>query len=422
MSLAAGGDSPELSGVLQMLAHVMRRLTVQTNIGRILMPGPTYLGMWARDTGVACLGLNRLGQADVSRELLDRYWQFQIDDNSDPSTFIFRNKRFADWTEKDSFEPSREQLLAEAGAFPTSVYIDTPDFPAGTREIYAARADPDSACWLVIALQDYHASTGDLDPLFDLADRVERAVNYLRSRDSDGDHLLEQGANEDWADILLRHGKVSYTQAVWFRCLQAAADIMESVGRREQARSYRRESQLVRDAINRVLLTAHGYYANFVSEAEVSLRRALDTALLIAFGIPDDAAIPVLMGNFRRLEGPFGPSVIEPGYAPDAIGPGKYPPGQYHNEGVWPWTGSYLALAWARAGNKQRAADTVAAVLGHNPTTIHEWVDNLNGDRHHPDFATGAGALAWAITEGGLAEAVPQEVPPIDEQYRSAAL
>jgi hypothetical protein len=40
--------------------------------------------------------------------------------------------------------------------------------------------------------------------------------------------------------------------------------------------------------------------------------------------------------------------------------------------------------------------------MGPNPVTIFEWVDNLTGERHHPDFATAAGALAWAILDGGL--------------------
>ncbi len=392
-----------MDGTLDMLAGVMERMTQVTHIGRILMPGPTYLGMWARDSGVATLGLNRLGKADLSRELLLRYWAFQITPDDDPATFIFRNKRFASWTDADAYRPTKQQLLAEAGAFPTCVYIQTPDFPAGTKEIYTDRADLDSVCWLIIALHDYQRVSGDTGAVCDLAPRVARAVDYLLTRDQDGDCLLEQGANQDWADILLRRGKVSYTQAVWYASLGAAAGIFEVSGDSARAGRCRSLQTEVRSAINEILLTPYGYYVNYRDRDATSLRRSLDTALLVAF----DVSLPGVAGRalhfLDTLDGAFGPAVIEPGYAPGDIGPAKYPPGQYQNEGIWPWIASYLALAWARYGNRERAAEIIATVLGPSPNTVHEWVDNLNGQQHHGDFATGAGALAWAITEGGLA-------------------
>jgi glycogen debranching enzyme len=389
--------------ILDMLAGVMERMTQVTAIGRILMPGPTYLGMWARDTGVATLGLNRLGKADLSRELLLRYWAYQITPEDDPATFIFRNKRFASWSDADAYRPTRQQLLAETGAFPTSVYIQTPEFPPGTKEIYTDRADLDSACWLIIALHDYHRVSGDAEMIRDLAPQVAAAVQYLLTRDDDGDCLLEQGANQDWADILLRRGKVSYTQAVWYASLGAAAEIFEVAGDGARAGQYRSLQADVRAAINAILLTPYGYYANYRDRDAASLRRSLDTALLVAFDACPPAAAGRALHFLDTLDGPFGPAVIEPGYGPGDIGPAKYPPGQYQNEGIWPWIASYLALAWAKNGDRTRAAEIIAAVLGPSPHTVHEWVDNLNGQQHHGDFATGAGALAWAITEGGLA-------------------
>lgn len=393
----------DLSGVLRMLAGVMERMTGDTAIGRILMPGPTYLGMWARDTGVAALGLNRLGKSDLAGELLARYWRYQITEDSDPARFIFRNKRCADWTDADSFQPTRPQLLAEAGAFPTSVYIQTPNFPAGTREIYGIRADLDGSAWLIIALHDYYCYSRDDALLHRLAPQVVHAVAYLRSRDVDGDHLLEQQPNEDWADTLLRHGKVSYSQAVWYKCLEAAEHVFALVGDRQRAADCRRERAAVQRAINQILFTELGYYADYLGENGYALRRSLDTALLVAFGIAAEEQARSTLAILDGLEGPYGPAVVTPGYLPADTGPSKYPPGQYQNEGVWPWIAGYLSLAWARVGERERAARIIDRILGPNPYTIHEWVDNVTGERHHPDFATGAGALAWAITEGELA-------------------
>jgi glycogen debranching enzyme len=394
----------DMHRLLATLGSVLERQTVHTKIGRILMPGPTYLGIWARDTGIVSMGLNRLGKVDLAGELLRRMWSYQITPESEPSTFIFRNKRIPEWTDDHAFQPTRADLAREAGAFPTSVYIHTPDFPAGTREIYSNRADLDSACWLIIALYDQYAYSKDDSLLRELAPGVKRAIAYLRSRDTDGDHLLEQGPNEDWADILLRRGNVSYTQAVWYRCLEAAADIFTALGDTTYAATCRDEQQAAGRAINRILMTPYGYYANYVASDRTSLRRSLDTALMIAFKVCDGEQGRRVLDMLSTLSGPFGYAVIEPGYSPEGIGPSKYPPGQYQNEGIWPWISAYLALAWARLGECDRAREVISSLFTYQPETTHEWIDSLTGDAHHPDFATAAGALAWVITEAGLAE------------------
>jgi glycogen debranching enzyme len=396
----------DLTAALSMLGGVMDRMTADTEIGRILMPGPTYLGIWARDTGVAALGLNRLGRSHLAGELLLRYWALQIDEESDPSQFIFRNKTRPDWTSAAAFTPTGDQLRTEIGAFPTSVYIRTPEFPAGTREIYGRRADLDSAAWLVIALRDWYLHSRDDETLRRLTPRVARTISYLKSRDEDGDNLLEQGANEDWADIVLRRGRVSYTQAVWFACLDAAAAIFAEVGNEKLWTWCCAEREAVREAIKSKLLTEAGYFLNWLDGDDRSLHRSLDTALMVAFGVVDVETGRQIMQILDMLAGPFGPAVFEPGYVPAEIGPAKYPPGQYQNEGVWPWIASYAALARAKIGDRDGARDTIASVLGIDPVTVYEWIDNLDGRRHHADFATGAGALAWAITEGNLTDQV----------------
>lgn len=388
--------------ILQMLETVMDRMTVETPIGRILQPGPSYLGIWARDTGIAALGLNRLGRNSLARELLRRYWEYQINESSDASRFVIRNKLGPNWTQSHAFQPSPGRLKQEVGGFPTCVYINTPDFPAGTREIYGRRADIDGTCWLVIAVEDYLRRTSDGDLLADLAPRVARAVDYLFSRDEDGDHLLEQGPNEDWADVLVRRGKVAYTQAVWFKCLEAAEWVFTASGDVRRAHACHREREAVRIAVNQLLLLEDGYYANYATGSASSARRSLDTALLVAFDVADADVAPRVADVLVGLAGPFGPAVVQPGYDPRSIGPAAHPPGQYQNEGVWPWISAYLVLALARVGRSARAEEILRLSLGPNLDTVHEWVDGLNGERYHPDFATGAGALAWAITEGGL--------------------
>lgn len=392
---------PELEDLRARLGRVLDQQTQDTDIGTVLMPGPTYQGMWARDTSIVALGLIRLGKLDLARDLLRRYWGFQITAGSDPASFVFRNKTTADWTEADAFRPDSQRLRAETGAFPTSVYTASSDFPGGTREVYGDRADIDGTAWLIIALHDLYVQSGDDGMLHDLAPQVVAAVGYLRTRDLDGDHLLEQGPNEDWADILLRHGKVSYTQAVWFGCLGAAEEIFRAVGDHDRARFCHEEREAVRRAINQVLMTPHGYYANYVAADGPCRRRSLDTALLVAFGVCGKSEGHHVLAALETLSGPFGYAVIEPGYAREDIGPAKYRPGEYQNEGIWPWITCFLALAWARVGDNRRAARIIGSFFETDGQTTYEWIDGLTGHPHHPHFATAAGAAAWVIGEIG---------------------
>ncbi len=394
-------EAIDMSRLLETLVAVMDRQTVDSAIGRIIMPAPNYLGMWARDTGIIALGLNRLGKRDLARELLVRYWGFQITPHCKPSQFIFRNKGRARWTEDMAFTPSREQLLKEVGGFPTSVYIDNPMFPAGTREVYTTRCDLDSACWLIVALDDYLWHSKDVETVCRLSTAIHLAVDYLRSRDVDGDGLLEQGPNEDWADTLLRHGTVTYTQALWCRALEAAARLLGSCGDAEKSQQCCVEKDRATSALRSRLRTGDGSYVDYRSNGFASTRLSLDSSLLVGFHLVDDAV--QLLGNLESLKGRHGISVICPGFATDEIGPGTYRLGQYQNTGIWPWITAYYALGWAKAGHRDRARRLVCGLFHGQPDTVYEWFDSETGQENHPDFATAAGALAWAITEGGLA-------------------
>jgi glycogen debranching enzyme len=106
----------------------------------------------------------------------------------------------------------------------------------------------------------------------------------------------------------------------------------------------------------------------------------------------------------HRSERRAGYAVLEPGYAPEVIGPSKYRPGQYQNEGIWPWITCFLALAWSRVGDDQRARKIISSLFENDQQTTHEWIDSLTGHHHHPNFATAAGAAAWVIGEIGVME------------------
>jgi hypothetical protein len=50
--------------------------------------------------------------------------------------------------------------------------------------------------------------------------KMHYALDYLVSRDTDKDGLLEQNHNEDWMDSIMRVGKIVYSQACWILALK----------------------------------------------------------------------------------------------------------------------------------------------------------------------------------------------------------
>src|SRR5919202_3568231 len=65
--------------------------------------------------------------------------------------------------------------------------------------------------------------------------KMLKAVDYLVSRDIDGDGLLEQGYNEDWMDTVLRAGKIVYSQACWILALEDLAHLLAQIERIQEA-------------------------------------------------------------------------------------------------------------------------------------------------------------------------------------------
>jgi glycogen debranching enzyme len=65
---------------------------------------------------------------------------------------------------------------------------------------------------------------------------LSRGINYLLSRDVDGDGLLEQNYNEDWMDTVLRDGKIVYSQACWLLGLSSFAKLLYNMNEDKKAK------------------------------------------------------------------------------------------------------------------------------------------------------------------------------------------
>lgn len=133
--------------------------------------------------------------------------------------------------------------IAPNGQMPANVRLDTgePDY-SGVGNI----ASIDSGLWVLVALYNYAAQTGDHTLLFRHAERLDRMMHWLGAQDSNNDGLLEIPEAGDWTDLFGRSYNVLYDEVLWFRANVCYGRILEFTGRFKEAATYLRHSQHIR--------------------------------------------------------------------------------------------------------------------------------------------------------------------------------
>jgi GH15 family glucan-1,4-alpha-glucosidase len=353
----------------------------------IVQPSPTYEGFWARDTMIISLGLIDAGLSGLARDLLQAWATYQIRATDEPGLYLLLNKQRLNWTAAEISSPDEAWLTENHGGLPTSVYVGREEYPDGTREIYSCHPDPDSTAWWLVACARYVRVTGDTRFAESIRTSLQAALDALVRRDSDGDLLVEQCPNEDWADHMRRHGKVTYTQAVWLGAV-LSAPVLGLNGP---------DPEMVRRSIRHALFTRHGRPRDWKCPQAHSDRLAQDSALLVLMEVlnPDESL--ALLQRLDRLACAHGHRVVTPAFRSSRMGPYHFRRGEYQNAGIWTWLTGWEAQARAKVGAYEAARALIESCFCPTCDRIYEWIDPRTGDRYNADFATGAGSLLSAI-------------------------
>ena len=138
------------------------------------------------------------------------------------------------------------RAVSPNGQVPSNVRIDDgrPDY-SGVGNI----ASIDSGLWVIIALYNFAAHTGDHTLLYRHADRLQSMMTWLGAHDSNNDGLLEIPEAGDWTDLFGRSYNVLYDEVLWFRANLCYGRILEFMGQFEQASRYLRASQRIRSRL-----------------------------------------------------------------------------------------------------------------------------------------------------------------------------
>lgn len=258
----------------------------------------------------------------------------------------------------------------------------------------------DATLWWLIAMKFYDRFSGDRALLPSLRPRVERAISWLACQEQPERGLLVQNEASDWADIMPRTGHVLYSNALWFRVKTlyrlAGADRTRTQFHRiffpfSSNGDPGRDRFYTIDRIRKDVRPT-SYYLSFVHY--LSWGEDIDlygNALAVLFGLPEGGLRRKLLAFLRaetRNAADVPPVVLNPirkgswHWRDYMERHGLNAPHQYHNGGVWPFAGCFLAMALAKEGSASlavRELRKVAALNRINDWQFNEWFHGETG-------------------------------------------
>ena len=304
---------------------------------------------WARDFGFASYGLLTLKQYDPVKETLEAFFYHQTSEGQLPVKLHSINvvTRFL-----HSFfgrEQSTEMLLRPK-------YLSGHGAPS-----------LDGQALLVIAALAYSQESGDSRFLQKYWPALTAAMQWLEKycKGTSDDPLLHQGAFADWADSIARHGRVLYTNVVYWKALSEMAIAATQLNAQQEAMAYLGQAEKVVQAINRRFWRADLGY--FVTSDELTQLSSDGNLLAIAWGLATQEqaqSILKVMDQVRMSE-PVPTRVTYPSYPRHLIALENLLGGManYHTDASWLWIGAWHVIALVKTGHMEEAHKVLTRML-----------------------------------------------------------
>jgi hypothetical protein len=264
-------------------------------------------------------------------------------------------------------------------------------------------------------------------------ERAEGALASLATRRRDpATGLITSAFTADWGDVSPLYPDQRaiylddrtpvvvglYTNALYCRAASDMADLLESIGERGRAGTWRDEAGRIRDAVNRHLWQERrGFYRMHRVVTAQPLERLPDDGHIFAMGghavallagIADERRAAEIIENAERLRKEYGLPTVAASLLP------PFPAGtfahaamreewRYQNGGQWDWFAGRFVLAEFRLGHSERALQHLTALARRVRAAggLYEWYERDGTGRGSPRYAASAAALAQAVF-GGL--------------------
>lgn len=185
------------------------------------------------------------------------------------------------------------------------------------------------------------------------------------------------------------------TNVLYAAALKAASEMAEVLGKKREAATYLKESEELAEAIDKTFwMPDKGYYGMYTYGRDNKIlnprAETLGEALAILYDIAPEDRQTSISENHPTTK--YGPAIFYPQIS-------DMP--NYHNNALWPFVGSYWALAQAKSGNEQGVLEGIGSIV--RPAALFATnKENFNLD--NGDFFTelNSSNMLWSLS-GNLA-------------------
>ncbi|HSL47090.1 MAG TPA: glycoside hydrolase family 15 protein [Anaerolineales bacterium] len=304
---------------------------------------------WARDFGFAAYGLLALKQYNPVKETLESFLWHQTRDGQLP-------------VKLHSVDVVTRFLHSFFGREQPNELLLKPKYISGH-----GAPSLDGQALLVIAALAYSEQSGNIRFLQNHWAELRLAMRWLENyrKGTENDPLLHQGAFADWADSIARHGRVLYTNVVYWKALSEMAIAATRLNMQQEAVYYFVQAENVVRAINKRFWRADLGY--FITSDTLTQLSSDGNLLAIAWGLAkrqQAESILKVMENARMAE-PVPTRVTHPAYPRKLIALENLLGGMatYHTSASWLWIGAWHVIALSRTGHLEQAEKLVDRIL-----------------------------------------------------------
>lgn len=358
-----------------------RRLTTHSSKEVLHAGYRNFSESWARDFGFAAYGLLTLKQYNPVKETLEAFFHHQTPLGQLPVKLHSVNvvTRFL----HSFFEREQPHEL-----------VLKPKYSSGH-----GGPSLDGQALLVIAALAYTQESGNHEFLKDDWGKLRAAIGWLGNyRKGDDDPLLHQGVFADWADSIARHGRVLYTNVVYWKALSEMAIAANQLNLHEEAVEYFDQAENVLRAINRHFWREDLGY--FITSDDLLHLSSDGNLLAIAWGLakPEQAQSILKVMERARMAEPVPTRVTYPSYPRHLIALENLLGGvaNYHTDASWLWIGAWHVIALVKSGQMEAAQIVLSRILNVilQDRQVHE-VHGPNGKPLSSMWYTAEAPLTW---------------------------
>jgi glycogen debranching enzyme len=240
-------------------------------------------------------------------------------------------------------------------------------------------------------------------------EKANSAVQWLSSKDRDNDFLIEERVFANWADSVLKFGRVLYTNCCYHKALADFSWLCTLTGNEKLLPQYERLVAKTKEKINGFFWEGN-YYADWYDWTRHDFFASDGNVLAIVWGIADDEQAQMIETKIRQHRLNAVPLKTNyPAYPFWRI-PIMFLPFQayhYHNGFSWPWLGCLNTIALNKIGWKKEARQELrklAQMINENGT-VHEVFDERGKPvrtlllKSESPFAWSAGTFIRAVHE-----------------------